>query len=83
MALERKKPKGASSRCHVNLVGGGQGFSKGSKPRSRRVSGRPEDSSEGATARETAGGFIADGNVRDTFREEKAPKGKIPGVPLA
>jgi len=47
------------------------------------VSGRPEDSSEGATARETAGGFIADGNVRGTFREEKAPKGKIPGAPPA
>ena len=45
--------------------------------------GRPEDSSAGATAGETAGGFIVGGNARDTFREEKAPKGEIPGAPSA
>jgi hypothetical protein len=30
--------------------------------------------------RSTAGGFIPDGNIRDTFREGKAPKGGIPGA---
>ena len=64
----------------VNRAAQGKGLPEGSKPRSRGLPVRPEDSSEGATAGETAGGFIPDGDVGDTFREGNAPKGGIPGA---
>jgi hypothetical protein len=80
VALERSKPKGASGCSGANRVAGGEGLSEGSKPRSRGLPVRPEDSSNGVAASGTAGGSVAGGNIRGTFRVGKAPKGEIPGA---
>jgi hypothetical protein len=61
-------------------AGRGEGLPRGSKPRSRRLIGSPGDSSAGVPFGSTTGGFIADGNIRDTSRKEKASKGQIPGA---
>jgi len=57
-----------------------KGLSEGVKPRSRGLLGRAGVSAPAIPAGKTACGCIRDGNVSDTFREGKTPKGRIPGA---
>jgi hypothetical protein len=75
-----RKPRGVSGCVCVNRVGHSEGLPEGSKPRSRGLPVRPGGSPAGITAGETAGGFVAGGNVRGTFRKGNTPKGGIPGA---
>jgi hypothetical protein len=56
--LEGTKPKGASSGRRANPSSGRQGLSKGSKPRSRGLLGRPTASAAGIPTGRTASGCI-------------------------
>jgi hypothetical protein len=62
----------------VNRAGENKGLPGGSKPGSRVLPVRPEDSSEGAAVRETARGFMASGNVCDTSRAGESSEGRNP-----
>jgi len=75
--LARVKPKGASSgRCAKHTLGR-QGLSEGSKPRNCGSSSRPSHLRVRRYTGERNGTWVLPvGNGPDTFREEKAPKGK-------
>ena len=73
---EREKPKGAAGDRRAKHPLDREGLLEGSKPRNRGLLGRPIASAAGATAGKTVCGCVGCGNVSDTFREEKAPKGE-------
>jgi len=78
VALERQSPGEYLAAASLNGVCGGKGLRQGSKPRDRGASVRPEDSSEGAAARETVRGCTVGRKAGGTLREEKTPKGEKP-----
>jgi hypothetical protein len=53
-----------------------KGLAKGSKPRSRGLSGRVVRFGDGGTGERNGRWVLPGGNAADTFREGKAPKGE-------
>jgi hypothetical protein len=80
---KREKPKGASSgrRVKPRRSPGMPGRVKAQEP--RPVGPALRFGGGNNRRAKTAGGCIACGNAGDTFRAEKAPKGKIPRAPPA
>jgi hypothetical protein len=73
---ERAKPKGAAGVARPKPPRERKGLPKGSKPRSRSLPGRPSASCGSKNGGRNGMWVLRRGNAAETFRKEKAPKGK-------